>query len=287
MPDTRYDVNLAIQARNNGYERMRGNVYDTVGAGVDAVEYRQSLGMMARTCGTLMKSVLQVKKLDFLGAAKTLKMHFVPPNVSKRRAWSNNWLEYHFGWEPLIKDVYDAIEVVNEPLKQFMRVRGSARVIHQGTLNFNFGSVTRKGWWVGHYVGHQGCSVRTIQNSTIHSLEQWGVLNPLSLAWETVPFSFVVDWFVNVGDVLRSVSDFAGMTLEGQFTTNVYRTWEAGIIYANPGFVAGTSTFSGSGVLCGRAAGLRGPTLNVKKLTLPSKARAATALALFTQVLGK
>jgi hypothetical protein len=34
---------------------------------------------------------------------------------------------------------------------------------------------------------------------------RWYSLNPVSIAWELMPFSFVVDWFMNVGDYLRNL----------------------------------------------------------------------------------
>jgi hypothetical protein len=38
----------------------------------------------------------------------------------------------------------------------------------------------------------------------LHSL---GVTKPLSVIWELVPFSFVVDWFVSVGEWISSLED--------------------------------------------------------------------------------
>jgi len=33
------------------------------------------------------------------------------------------------------------------------------------------------------------------------------MLNPASLAWELMPYSFVIDWWFNVGDVLASLDN--------------------------------------------------------------------------------
>lgn len=38
-------------------------------------------------------------------------------------------------------------------------------------------------------------------------LGNWGLTNPASLIWEKIPFSFVVDWFINIGEVLGSLDN--------------------------------------------------------------------------------
>jgi hypothetical protein len=38
-------------------------------------------------------------------------------------------------------------------------------------------------------------------------LARYGFSNPISLAYELTPYSFVLDWFINVGDVLASIDN--------------------------------------------------------------------------------
>jgi hypothetical protein len=46
-------------------------------------------------------------------------------------------------------------------------------------------------------------------------------VDPLVTAWELIPFSFIVDWFVNVNDNLAAFSPFAtGEFAYGSLTTN-------------------------------------------------------------------
>lgn len=42
------------------------------------------------------------------------------------------------------------------------------------------------------------------QLEQLNSLNIWGMTQPVESLWELVPFSFVVDWFFNVGDVLSA-----------------------------------------------------------------------------------
>lgn len=287
-----YPSDMEVSTQNQAYERLRGKIYDDVSLGVDFAEARQSLGMITKAVTTLGKSFLQVKRLDFLGAAKTLRMNYAPKGTSKRKSAANNWLEYHFGWTPLIHDIYDAVEVVNNPLKSFQPTRGVGREARDAGVIYQEDTYTIcAAMRYQQYVTGQGATVQAISNDTYHTLEQFGLLNPLSIAWELVPFSFIVDWFANVGDVLRAHSDFAGMTLVNRYIFWNYKIHVYnGIFKPKPGYeVPGRvpMEFGGVGLFNQRNTYLVGPTLSLDKLRLPSKARAATAVSLLIQQFSK
>lgn len=51
-----------------------------------------------------------------------------------------------------------------------------------------------------------------ISNETLANAASIGLLNPAQVAWELVPYSFVVDWFLPVGSFLETLTDTAGLT---------------------------------------------------------------------------
>jgi len=62
-------------------------------------------------------------------------------------------------------------------------------------------------------------SVKTIIHATVNgpelaSLKQFGLANPLSIAWELVPWSFVVDWVLPVGEFLDACTATFGLTFK-------------------------------------------------------------------------
>jgi hypothetical protein len=60
-----------------------------------------------------------------------------------------------------------------------------------------------------------------------------GLLNPLTIAWEVLPFSFVVDWFVNIGDCIAEAGAFNGVTiLDGGFSLST--TFSGDVKESNP-----------------------------------------------------
>jgi hypothetical protein len=288
MPGFGYVTNSMTLVSNKAYDTFKGSVYANAQLGVDFIEYRQSLSMMTRSATTLIKALVQVKKLDFWGAAVTLKMHFVPPKVSVRKSWSDNWLEYHFGWEPLVRDIYDSVEVLNNPIKSFSHSKGVGRSSEMFTYLEDLGSVYRRVYYRTQYICRQGGYVQAITDRGLHSLDQFGVLNPAAIAWELVPFSFVIDWYANVGQVLSSFSDFAGMSLGGVYTSTLFRTQMWGLCYPKPGFSSPSMTnlnFWGGGSRVTRVGSLTSPAFAVKSVRLPSKVRAATAISLLIQQL--
>jgi hypothetical protein len=50
-------------------------------------------------------------------------------------------------------------------------------------------------------------------SDVISLLSNLGLINPLSVAWEVVPFSFVIDWFIPVNKWLNSLTADAGLEL--------------------------------------------------------------------------
>lgn len=50
-----------------------------------------------------------------------------------------------------------------------------------------------------------------VDNEILRTLSQLSLTNPLEVAWELVPFSFVVDWMLPIGDYLSNMSALHGI----------------------------------------------------------------------------
>jgi hypothetical protein len=58
-------------------------------------------------------------------------------------------------------------------------------------------------------------------------LNQLGLLNPLSFAWEITPWSFVVDWLIPIGPVLSALTAPVGLNfISGSTATRMSRVYE-------------------------------------------------------------
>lgn len=270
---------------NRAYAKLRSKLYETVGAGVDFAEYKQSAASIASTATALFKAARAVRRGRFGDAADALRMKYFPKGVSVHKSFANNWLEYHFGWEPLVKDIYDACDVINNPVKSFALERGRAKdVIYQHTSQ-DLGSVVRDDYSRGVQSCTQGARIHFANPGLAHTLHQWGLDDPVGIAWELVPFSFVVDWFVNVGEFLASRGDFAGMQLDYTYKTLKLDVTTYSILSTKSGFSpAWYANSTVRYVNVSRTTSLSGTALEVKKLKPPSLVRAATAISLLVQV---
>lgn len=118
---------------------------------------------------------------------------------------ANGWLLWQYGWRPLAQDVFDAAnEALNISLKVIKTISGSASM---KTVGLGKRTLASQNWsYVFENVaeGRQGCRIVLELELPGSTLDRWSSLNPISLAWELVPYSFVVDWFYNVGGFLRN-----------------------------------------------------------------------------------
>jgi hypothetical protein len=61
-----------------------------------------------------------------------------------------------------------------------------------------------------------------LANNALQKLKSVGLTNPLEIAWEVVPYSFVVDWMLPIGDAISAIDYDAGLDfLSGSLTQRI------------------------------------------------------------------
>jgi hypothetical protein len=63
----------------------------------------------------------------------------------------------------------------------------------------------------------------TIASKLTQFLAQTGFTNPVNLAWEVLPYSFVLDWLLPVGPWLTTLSAYDGLSFVDGFVTRFTR----------------------------------------------------------------
>jgi hypothetical protein len=237
--------------------------------------------MILGRVGSLIGFARGVRKGRFGDAMAALSLEPIKRNRAKwdkAKSASSKWLEFHFGWSPLIGDIYDGMTVLTSAWKD-LPVKTSAKTRYNGSYpppgDYSMG-VTQ----ILDYRVRNSSEVR-ITNPNLYQLSQWGLTNPLEVAWELVPFSFVVDWFTNVGSLIGSMSDLHGVTLVNAYhsiycsNTSYVQYWRG----PNQPFASWRA--NGYGYQMDRISGLSKPQgFYIKPFVGFSVSRGATAIAL-------
>jgi len=123
------------------------------------------------------------------------------------------YLQWQYGIKPLALDLGTAVAEMTTKISKPLYLEGVMRqrkVIDQGGFVSPSSSVLAvKADIQRKYEVHHRVQYRAYlnQGDVATSLAKHGLFNPAALAWELTPFSFVVDWWTNIGDVLQSLDN--------------------------------------------------------------------------------
>lgn len=204
-------------------------------AGVFLAEGRTACEMIANSARRIARSLLYLKKGRFPQAIRSLTDHWPRAQskellaLSRRKTLANNWLELQYGWMPLLQDAKSGAEFLahhfSVPLQMTLRVSRRSRggsFITTSPTNANYADSV--------------CFRRTSIKAVLKErdvIQLSGLVDPLSVAWELVPYSFVIDWFIPIGNYLAARGLAQGLT--GTFTTStLWRVRGRGLARTNP-----------------------------------------------------
>lgn len=229
--------------RNRAYEKFKEKaIGESSQMGTFLAEGRESYGMIAKRATGLYRAYRSLKKGNFRDFLRELSVKPKRKHRSVTRTAAGEasglWLEYWFGWSPSVNDLFNAYEILTRQMDYEPTWGTSRRKLPVKTVRVQGGSFTfRESAYSGYCLVKTGAHVTLVNpNAAIRS--SLGLNNPLSIAWDLVPFSFVVDWFTQFGNTLSAMTDFAGFTLQRPYTTSFqecegyFHTWNTG--YAGP-----------------------------------------------------
>lgn len=218
-----------------------------------------------------------------------------------RGAAGNAWLEYNYGWKPFMKDVQDAVntlmDVVDLPASRVVVVKESRKRFGLNIIPDTriFQDPGENVYVRGQYVQEVVESLRVAWRLSVNPSDlpaRFGLTNPLEVVWELVPFSFVVDWFIPIGDYLGALDtsyrfNHLGGTV-GRRTVTKMTTIASRVEASNQQW----SGFTGSGtdVNVQRTKLTAAPAIGINTLKLDvnvTPVRVASAIALLGQQLSR
>jgi hypothetical protein len=153
---------------------------------------------------TFLSELHKVKRM-FTGMVRKILTLDIPKDF---RAFSKQWLEARYGWRTLIYDLVDLNDAIKS-LDEKSRTRVSDRVGNSlswtdvQTDEIDYGTAIRTLVYTDTYdLSRRGSLTADFEQSSFH-------FNVVTTAWELVPFSFVIDWVVNIGQQLAALQFLA------------------------------------------------------------------------------
>jgi hypothetical protein len=197
-------------------EAIRGHSFDL---GVNIAEATKSYGTIVSNVQSIGRALLDLKHGNFTGALRSLgarrrgpRGHWDTRSLDSKDL-SGRWLETQYAFLPLVSQSYEAA-------KAFEAVTGPRR------LRFSVGSSAKRATIEGSdslpnysMPWNLSFSKRLIAElyEELSLQRSLGLVNPAEIAWEVVPYSFVVDWFLPIGSYISAWGVIPA--LRGRFIT--------------------------------------------------------------------
>lgn len=131
----------------------------------------------------------------------------LPSGRTVAKTSANSWLWWSYGVKPLMQDIYNTVDVLQRP-DSWTKVKGSSTASSKQSYRAGNESVTV----IRKCNVSVSCSVRVV-NPNLRLATQLGLVNPVQIINEGIPFSFVVDWFSNLSQYISQWTDFGGLEI--------------------------------------------------------------------------
>jgi hypothetical protein len=171
------------------------------------------------------------------GFAKTARAMRRKDVKRLKKAWQQNkkataalkqaggkWLSWSFGWGPLVSTISDAMAATAADFPK-VKVHAVQREFRDRYFVEQRSNTTR---FVQSTKGKQSIKIGydvQVENPNTWLLGRLDLLNPGVWIWEAIPFSFFVDYFININDMIHNLDSFSGLKVDNGYTT-YYHDWD-------------------------------------------------------------
>lgn len=220
---------------------IKGALDQSVDLATFIAELDKTGSLLADSASRIANAAGMVRKGQFTRAARALKIQ-KPKGAERSKSFANNMLEYQYGWMPIVTDMAGALKHLARmgrdltvkaksrftstvPLSDLRQVQleSQAAFQHRFLVTWRANST-----WVRH---EQVQLLFWLNSGFWDQMNRLGFLNPGQIAYQTIPGSFLLDWFSNLGDLISSLS--LGLTLD-------YATGSYVEFHRNAGTLEGT-----------------------------------------------
>lgn len=227
------DANTQLKLLGKLQDLLQGSDFNL---GIALGELGDTLGLIGDTAGRLGGALGAARKGQFGRAADYLFAGTkrnpktghkdLPGGKPTSKMLADNWLELQYGWLPLLKDVEAGAQMLahhlNIPLRQTYRVGVRKEAVSSRISQVGYNPAHKATAYASK--AHRRTIIARIEEAG--SIPQLlGLTNPELVAWELVPYSFVADWFIPIGDWLQARAFVS--RLKGTFITSDKKTGNA------------------------------------------------------------
>jgi hypothetical protein len=189
-----------------------------VNLAVSLAEAHKSIDMITSSVTSIVSAYSALRKGNISKAFQSLGL--TKRRTLKGTAFSDRWLEMQYGWLPLLGDVHGAYEELTRTFRKHgirfkVTARGSESSNATGIVKGQVASGPDQRWSCQTEKRVQVILHYEVSNPYLLQASAVGLINPFEIAWELIPFSFVIDWFIPVGNVLGCLTADSGLTFMG------------------------------------------------------------------------
>jgi len=230
--DVRPQVNPAVLAQNTAYNKALSKFYD--GIRRSEVSLDTSVGESRETLGMLNSIAQKFRTEKYRTLYKATQELSRALKKDPRGTVASGWLGWHVGWKPFLQDLQNLFN-------HFTTLQTQPHMDFVGVVKARGSCYEQKAWYdlydkVAHkqeglYRFELGCKYR-ISDLTLFNQWQLGLTVRPSLAWELTTLSFVVDYWVNVGQYLQNLEASIlqnGITIVDGYKTSSYKISDTAI----------------------------------------------------------
>jgi len=231
------DDSLILQTEKLASQKLLANIKSQkLNMGTFLAESGKSMNMIAQTATKFYQAYSAVRHGKLAEAAGHLGI--APSRRRQRRfnrtakkdlakAQASAWLELQYGWKPLLMDTYNAAQEIADNVSPIFvghaygkHVETRSSVKQYSVTNYTYAGTNTE-------VANSRCEVKTsctftMENTVARRAALNGLSNPLMVAWEIVPYSFVVDWFYPIGDYLSRIDATNGLSFHSGGIVSYY-----------------------------------------------------------------
>lgn len=183
---------------------------------VSLLEVKRTLSMLMRPLGNTLSFLAKVKKAkDAAGFSSLTLAQYI----------AREWLTYRYGWSQLYRDVTSVLKAVGRKEKKGLTVARGTYTLERNQIVNSQAMPAGPGTEIYHlettYTHKVFVKCGLFYDSELDVERYLGLsrYNVLETAWEVIPFSFVVDWVVNVQSYVNALLPAAGVPVKGSYTT--------------------------------------------------------------------